>query len=365
MTVQLTEYGERVMDRINMIGMWLVVVICVRNFFVCFRQYKRTRGSIHLMNIGQVVILFIHRFIYGLVPLFEITTCAFWPFLVSLWHLNYILIYSIMFKRLVVLESDKHSRRIKIVGILLITLRFADWPYELAFHSLQQEIMNQQVESGSNCLAQWGKGVIILNFVADILANLFLSGMFVRRLYTHILNSRKVMSHRNQVIEYIARKSLICLILTIVVNLAMNLLKVTNFVGNRSDTFTAYFEIIESTLLVEALRVDYTRLPEQSFCEHCGMVLNNSYGNDERHKFHQRQITEQVNNIKLPSRAARSYTASVYTDLELPLFVTSTNDFAQQQQQQHNYPLELINSHNDNDDSAPITTESSSANRST
>lgn len=35
------------------------------------------------MNMGQVVVLFIHRFIYGLVPLFELTTCSFWPLLVS------------------------------------------------------------------------------------------------------------------------------------------------------------------------------------------------------------------------------------------------------------------------------------------
>jgi hypothetical protein len=43
------------------------------------------------------------------------------------------------------------------------------------------------------------------------------------------------MSHRNRVIEYIARKSLICLTLTFVVNLAMNILKVTTFLGDRSD----------------------------------------------------------------------------------------------------------------------------------
>lgn len=69
--------------------------------------------------------------------------------------LDYILVYSIMFKRLLILESDKHSVWIKIVGIFLITLRFADWPYELAFHTLQQQIMSQSIESGSNCLAQW------------------------------------------------------------------------------------------------------------------------------------------------------------------------------------------------------------------
>lgn len=48
------------------------------------------------------------------------------------------------------------------------------------------------------------------------------------------------MSHRNQVIEYIARKSLICLILTFVVNLIMNLFKVTKFIGNRSDVSISF-----------------------------------------------------------------------------------------------------------------------------
>lgn len=52
----------------------------------------------------------------------------------------------------------------------------------------------------------------------------------------------------------------------------MSLLKVTTFIGNRSDALTVYFSTIESTLLVEALRVDYLRLNSQAFCEHCGMV---------------------------------------------------------------------------------------------
>jgi hypothetical protein len=43
------------------------------------------------------------------------------------------------------------------------------------------------------------------------------------------------MSHQNKVIERIARKSLICLAFTFVVNLAMNLLKVTMFLGDHSD----------------------------------------------------------------------------------------------------------------------------------
>ncbi|KAI7900983.1 uncharacterized protein BX663DRAFT_438298 [Cokeromyces recurvatus] len=243
-----------------------------------------------------------------------------------------------MFKRLIVIESDKYSVWIKAVGIALITLRFSDWPYELAFHSLQQEIMTQQVAFGSNCLAQWGKGVIILNFVSDILANLFLSGMFVRRLYVHILNSRKVMSHQNQVIEYIARRSLICLILTLFTNFTMNLFKLTNFMGNRSDTFTPYFEIIESSLLVEALRVDYTRLPEQSFCENCGVIINSIGSNNEGNRSQPKQSNPQHDHhIKLPTR---SFTASsIYTDINLPLFIEDCSSPDQQ------YPLDSISIH--------------------
>lgn len=70
-------------------------------------------------------------------------------------YVDYIIFYSIMFKRLLILESDRNSLWIKIVGLFLITLRFADWPYELAFHTLQQQLMSQEIESGSNCLAQW------------------------------------------------------------------------------------------------------------------------------------------------------------------------------------------------------------------
>lgn len=60
-----------------------------------------------------------------------------------------------MFMRLIILESDRHSRYIKIIGITLITVRFADWPYELAFHSVQEQIMQQSVLVGSSCWAQW------------------------------------------------------------------------------------------------------------------------------------------------------------------------------------------------------------------
>ncbi|KAF7728341.1 hypothetical protein EC973_006282 [Apophysomyces ossiformis] len=228
-----------------------------------------------------------------------------------------------MFMRLVILESDRHSRWIKIVGAFLIALRFADWPYELAFYSLQVDIMKQEVLLGATCLTKWGSGVIILNFVADVLNNLFLSGMFVRRLYLHISTSKSLMSQHNRVIEYIARKSLSCLILTFVVNLVMNLLKVTEFIGDRSDvsirlsykSFTVYFQLIESTLLVEALRVDYTRLPSQAFCENCGMAIRylRSKGTSDSAK-RSKSRTEETNDaidlkqVKVPPEAKTAAT---------------------------------------------------------
>ncbi|KAI9265142.1 hypothetical protein BDA99DRAFT_43582 [Phascolomyces articulosus] len=241
---------------------------------------------------AQVAVFVVHKFLYGIIPLFEISTCAYFPLLVSLWHLNYLLFYAVMFMRLIILEPDFHSRWIKIVGLLLILLRFSVWPFELAYVPLQNRLMKQPVIQGGTCWAEWGNGVSILSFISDVLANLFLSGMFVRRLYLHIRTSKKVMSRQNRVIEHIARKSLWCLILTFIVNLTMNLLKVTTFLGNRSDAFTVYFSLIESTLLVEALRIDYTRLENQAFCEHCGVAIRpptddkrgpppNSNNNDE------------------------------------------------------------------------------------
>ncbi|KAI7855797.1 hypothetical protein BDC45DRAFT_504756 [Circinella umbellata] len=271
--IQLSAYGERVVDRINLIGYWIAFVVSIRNFDVCLRQYRRTRGKIHIANMAQVAVFLLHKILYGIIPLFEISTCAYFPLLISLWHLNYLLFYTVMFMRLIILEPDFHSRWIKVIGILLIVARFSVWPLELAYVPLQTRLMKQPMIQGGSCWAEWGNGVTILSFVTDTLANLFLSGMFVRRLYLHIRTSKRVMSRQNRVIEHIARKSLWCLILTFVDNLVMNILKITSFLGNRSDAFTVYFALIESTLLVEALRIDYTRLENQAFCEHCGMAI--------------------------------------------------------------------------------------------
>ncbi|KAJ8660111.1 hypothetical protein O0I10_003970 [Lichtheimia ornata] len=86
--VQLSAYGERVVDRLSMLGNWLAVIVSIRNFFICYHQYRRTRGKIHCVNIAQVVILGVHRFLYGIIPIFEITTCDYYPLLISFWHIS-------------------------------------------------------------------------------------------------------------------------------------------------------------------------------------------------------------------------------------------------------------------------------------
>ncbi|KAI8099347.1 uncharacterized protein BX664DRAFT_321052 [Halteromyces radiatus] len=180
------------------------------------------------------------------------------------------LFYVVMFQRLIILESDRHSRWIKLVGLLLIGVRFADWPYELIAHQLNTDTSNSQsIFTGGSCWAQWQLGVLIVNFIGDAVANIFLSGMFVRRLYKHIRSTQSSGTPQNKMISYIARKSLLCLILTFFVNLAMNLLKVTTFLGEYSDAFTVFFELAESTLLVEALRVD-DQLKATVGCSQCG-----------------------------------------------------------------------------------------------
>lgn len=49
------------------------------------------------------------------------------------------------------------------------------------------------------------------------------------------IQSGMIVNKRSALVEYIARKSLICLILTFLVNLVMNLLKIFRFLGDRSD----------------------------------------------------------------------------------------------------------------------------------
>lgn len=51
--VELTPYGIRVVDRINMILMFIVCVVCVRNAAVCIKQYKRTKGTMYEFVINR------------------------------------------------------------------------------------------------------------------------------------------------------------------------------------------------------------------------------------------------------------------------------------------------------------------------
>lgn len=283
--IQLSPYGKRVVLKFNLIGMWIAVLVSIRNFFVCYRQYSKTRGKIHLVNMAQVVVFCVHRFLYGIIPLFEVKTCAYFPLLVSLWHITYILFYVVMFMRLIILELNRYSRWIKGIGIFFIGLRFADWPYELAFSSIQHDYLSEVPGEDATCWAIWGTGVIILNFIADSLANLFLSGMFIRRLFIHIRKSKTLSNPNNELIERIARKSLLCFAFTFIVNLIMNLLKVTMFLGNESDAFTVYFELIESTLLIEALRNDSTMRAGENImiCESCNKELSHKNNNEDNY----------------------------------------------------------------------------------
>ncbi|CAO3627785.1 unnamed protein product [Cunninghamella echinulata] len=185
-----------------------------------------------------------------------------------------------MFQRLIILEADHHSLWIKVVGIFLIIVRFVDLPFELAMYQITNR-ENHTTLLGDSCWATWQTSVLILNFIGDALANTFLSGMFIKRLYKHI-NTTRASTPQNQMIEYIARKSLICLILTFFVNLIMNLFKITSFLGSYSDAFTVYFELIESTLLVEALRVD-ENLRANVGCSHCGKSSGNHNSNNKKH----------------------------------------------------------------------------------
>lgn len=49
----------------------------------CYHLLILSRLFRHLLNLGQVTVFLIHRFLYGIIPLFEVSTCAYFPLLVS------------------------------------------------------------------------------------------------------------------------------------------------------------------------------------------------------------------------------------------------------------------------------------------
>ncbi|RUS14204.1 hypothetical protein BC937DRAFT_94189 [Endogone sp. FLAS-F59071] len=94
-----------------------------------------------------------------------------------------------MLLRCLIIIDDFQTRRIiKIVGIFLLLLRFADWPYELTTYTdlFQNTNGGDHVDVDAAdvniCWVTWTSGVLILNFIGDILPSLFLGGTFVYKL---------------------------------------------------------------------------------------------------------------------------------------------------------------------------------------
>ncbi|KAI8583656.1 hypothetical protein K450DRAFT_222172 [Umbelopsis ramanniana AG] len=272
--IELSDYGVRVVARVNLVLTWMAVLVCVRNAFVCYGQWKRTRGLIHVVNLAQVLAVLIHRTVYGLLPIFEVMSCAIFPFLVSMWHIAFLLMYTVMLLRVLVICDFKYNRAITIIALCLLLIRFADWPFELAYRSIVNKVSSQTATDGQTCWASWGTGVVILNFIGDLLANLFLSGLFLIRLYQHYKTQKGMTTTQNPLVGIVVRKSLLCFILTFIVNLIMNILKISLFLGNQSDALTVFFEIIESTLLVEALRFEPEKMGHHAYCQNCGMIVD-------------------------------------------------------------------------------------------
>ncbi|RUP04645.1 hypothetical protein BC936DRAFT_140537 [Jimgerdemannia flammicorona] len=184
-----------------------------------YTQQKAFFNCSHLLNLLQVVVLFSVRIISGTQGLFKIQSCWIFPIGVtyvfpspvaylpelcrphlpklnsiiffifgSLWHLMYLFMEAVLLLRcLIVFEKPQQIRMIKIVGSVLLLLRFADWPYEVGTYFISQRdiIDNAHQPANSNdlvvCYIVWEPGVLILGFIGDTLANLFFGGLFVYR----------------------------------------------------------------------------------------------------------------------------------------------------------------------------------------
>lgn len=77
--------------------------------------------------------------------------------------------------------------------------------------------------------------------------------------------------------------------------------------------------------MVEALRVDHTQLPDQSFCEHCGMVQNSKNSSNKKGGSDHKKMVNKSENISLPARvsavASRTFDRSgnsAYTEITTP-----------------------------------------------
>lgn len=116
------------------------------------------------------------------------------------------------------------------------------WRHHPQFHQrCTRQLVPQWHVCPKVCMQYLAVGCPDINILDWLLKHFKLLITF--RLYIHILSSKGVMTRKNRLIEYLARKSLICFILTFIFNLAMNLLKVTTFLGNRSDVSTRSSQI--------------------------------------------------------------------------------------------------------------------------
>lgn len=129
--------------------------------------------------------------------------------------MTYLLMYTAMLLRCLVVDGNRSSRMIKIVGPILLLIRFSGnsihfmlirswlglsnskgcqlvsfdsvWPFELATYEAAFRDASigtpQNASSGdaTECPIAWGNGVLILNLIADALASGFLGGMFIQR----------------------------------------------------------------------------------------------------------------------------------------------------------------------------------------
>ena len=68
--------------------------------------------------------------------------------------------------------------------------------------------------------------------------------------------------------------------------------------------------MIESTLLVEALRIDHTYLSDKSFCEHCGMIMNSNSNGQKKSGSSQQKSSR----LRSPATA---YNPSISSDIPI------------------------------------------------
>jgi hypothetical protein len=63
--------------------------------------------------------------------------------------------YTVMLLRVLVICDFKYNRLITIIAMCLLLIRFADWPFELAYRSIVNKVSSQTATDGQTCWASW------------------------------------------------------------------------------------------------------------------------------------------------------------------------------------------------------------------